>query len=110
MSHPRLVHRHLTRHENKAIKHHALPDDRYVLQGLLQYDVEESVHLRTVGVAHPPEVQPVRVDLMVGNHDHAFWEGELYSSIGRHLYLVGDRGVTAYPYGCRSPPLRHCRY
>lgn len=59
----RLVDRHLARHEDEAVEQHPLAEDGYELEGLLEDDVKVAVHLRGVGVAGPPEIEPVGVYL-----------------------------------------------
>lgn len=49
-----LIGRHLARHENEAVEHHASADARNVLERLLENDVDVTVHARRVCVGHPP--------------------------------------------------------
>ena len=52
--HARLVDGHLAGHKDEAVENHTGPYDGNPLQRLLQDDVDETVHLGVVGVAHPP--------------------------------------------------------
>lgn len=47
--------------EYEAIEHHAGSYDRYVLEGLLEDDVEMSMH--AIGIGDPPKVQPIGIQL-----------------------------------------------
>lgn len=102
-----LVDRHLARHEDEAVEHHAGANDGDVLERLFQNDVQVTVHLRLVGVANPPQVEPVGVNLMIGNHDHAVGEVELDAAVWRRSDLAGERGIATDAYGCWAPYFGH---
>jgi len=61
--HTRLVYSHFSGHEDEPIEHHSETQDGYVLERFLQDDVDMTVHSRRVGVADPPKIQPVGVNL-----------------------------------------------
>ena len=54
--HTRLVRGHFARHEDEAVEHHAPTDDGYVLERLLEDNVDVPVKTRSVGVGNPPQV------------------------------------------------------
>lgn len=110
VSHPGLVDGHLAGHEDEAVKHHTGADDRNVLEGLLEDDVDVAMHLWRVRVAYPPEIQPVGVDLVVRDHNDALGKGEMYAAVPSALDLAGDRVIAAYAYGGGAPDLGHGGY
>lgn len=58
-----LVRGHLAGHEDEPKEHHSRTEDGYVFQRLLENDIQVAMCAGLVGVSHPPEVKPVRVDL-----------------------------------------------
>lgn len=86
-----------------------------------------TMHCRPVGIAHPPEVQPVGVNLfvisalytslllshmgnpylMICDHDQTLWESALYPTVRGQTELASHRGITANPDRGGCPPVSH---
>lgn len=54
---------HFAGHEDESVKHHACAHDGDPAEGLFEDDVDVAVHADAVGVADPPEIEPVSVNL-----------------------------------------------
>ena len=93
------------RHEDEAVEHHARAEDGDVFEVLAEDDVDVAVHAG--GVRDPPLVQPVGVDLVVGDEDEAFGEGGLEAACGGDLEEVGHVVVPADADGRRAEPIGH---
>ena len=94
----------ITRHEDEAIEHHGRTDDGDVLERLFEDDVDAAVLLARV--RKPPQVQPLGVYLMVGNHNQAFWEVRHEPAIFGLGELACDGAVAGDADQCWSEPLR----
>jgi len=66
------------------------------------------MHLGRVSIADPPKIKPVRVYLMVCDHDNALREGELNKTIFCFSDLIGHGGIAADANGRGTPPMGHC--
>lgn len=61
--------------------------------------------MHLVGVSHPPEVQPVRVDLVVCDQDQTFREVSSDASVGCESDLAEYTAVTTDAHRGRGTPL-----
>jgi len=112
----------LAREEDEAVKHHAGAKDGDVFDGLLENDVQVTVHLGRVG--YPPQVYPVSVylarisnvlrhalwgmaHLVVGDEDHPLWKVAFQPAILGLPQLASDALVTADPHLDGGPPVCH---
>lgn len=69
-----------------------------------------STHTLHIRITDPPEVDPVRIQLVVGNEDYALWEFRKEATVRVLCEFAGDGRVTGYAdYGGR-PPLCHAGY
>jgi hypothetical protein len=78
-------------------------DDWDIPEGLFQDDVDESVHV--VSVCDPPEIQPVRVELVISHQDHAIREIALQTPVLLLDELANHARVSADSDDGRRPPL-----
>ena len=65
------------------------------------------MHLRRVGVAGPPQVQPVGINLVVRNQDQPLREEKLDAPVFGLANLVRDRDVSRHADNGRPPPFRY---
>lgn len=84
---------------------HAPANDGDAPQGFFENDVDAAVH--AIRVAMPPEVEPVGVDLVVGDQDQALREvGEQVAFRGFQEFTP-DRLVPTYTDDGGCPALSH---
>lgn len=69
----------LSGHEDEAVELHGWTDDGDPFERLFEDDIDVAVEAG--GVGYPPEIQPVGVDLVVGDEDEPVWEFTLDSSV-----------------------------
>ena len=93
-------------HEDEAVEHHALAEDGDVFEVLAEHDVDVAVHAR--GVGDPPLVEPVGVDLVVGDEDEAFGEGGFEETGSGDLKKGGHVVVPADADGGGAKPVGDC--
>lgn len=65
------------------------------------------MHLGIIGVADPPEIQPVGIDLMICDHDDAVGKVELDTAVGGAPDLSSNGVVATDAYGGGTPDLGH---
>ena len=75
----RLVFDPVAGHEDEAVEHHAGADDGDILEGFFEDDVDVTVHV--VCVCYPPQVEPVRVQLVVRDHDQPLGKSGLQAAV-----------------------------
>ena len=63
MSDSGLVFLHLSRHENKTVEPDTLAYYGNILHRLFKDDIEMAVVAGSISIAHPPKIQPVRIEL-----------------------------------------------
>lgn len=83
MFEPRLVGGPFAGHEYKSIKHHSLANDGNPAQRVFQNDEESTMH--NIRIGEPPEIDPVRVYLVVGDQDQTLWELALQRAALREM-------------------------
>jgi len=66
---PWLIGQPFTSHEDKAVEHHALANNGNVLEGFLEDDEDMAMH--PIRIRNPPQVEPVRVYLVVSDQHQA---------------------------------------
>ena len=107
MLEPWLVRLPLASHEDEAVELHTLAKDWNILERFLENNKNAAVH--HVGVRKPPQIDPVRIDLVIRDQDKAFWELCLQSPIFRQLNLAPHALVTADSNVSRTTPLGKSR-
>lgn len=95
-------------HKDEAVEHHGGAEQRHVLEGLFEDDVDGAVHGGVaVGISGPPQVQPVGVELVVGHEHDAAVEAQAQHARTILGQTAGHGSVTADTHRRRAPPLRH---
>lgn len=69
-----------------------------------------STHTLHICITNPPEVDPVRIQLVVCNEDYALWELCEEATVGVLCELGGDGGVPGYTNHSGRPPFCHAGY
>lgn len=65
------------------------------------------MHLGIIGVADPPQIQPVGIDLMICNHDDAVGKVELDTAVLGAPDLASNGVVATDAYGGGAPDFGH---
>jgi hypothetical protein len=111
-----------SRKKHEAVEHHAGAEDGYVLDRFFENYIEVSMHRG--GVGHPPEVDPVSVDLwllvchpiplqqlpaylVIGDEHHTLWEVALESPILGLAHLSSNTLVSTDSHRGWRPPVGH---
>lgn len=65
------------------------------------------MHLGIIGIADPPQIQPVGIDLMICNHDDTVRKVELDTAVRSAPDLASNGVVTTDAYGGGTPDFGH---
>jgi hypothetical protein len=115
----------LSRKEDEVVELSSPAEDGNILQGLLEDDIDATMHL--VGICDPPEIEPVGVKLsplvrllvapnrlsvtylVVSHHDKTMREIASKTSIFHLIQLVLHALISSNSDSSGRPPLGHSR-
>lgn len=100
-----LIHLPVSFEEYKLRELHSPTQDRNFLQRLLQDNIHVAV--QSCSISHPPEVQPICVDLMVRNQDEPFRKSAEQIAIRGLMQLSANALMAAHSDDRRCPALGH---